>query len=108
VPRGQVSEIGSITTSQNGYQYIRTETGWRLRHHVIAEEHILRRPLEPYEIVRFRDGNKKNIHPDNLLVARKGTSRVRARLAKVISEIQQLEAERDLLMKEIEQEDKKS
>ncbi len=93
MPRGQTSEVGEERVQQNGYVTVRTETGWRFKHHVLAEELILRRPLQANEMVKFRDGDKTNLHPDNLLVALRGSSNARKRLAVVQERIRELKAE---------------
>lgn len=93
MPRGQVSEIGEERQQANGYWTVRTEAGWRFKHHVIAETVILRRALSPNETVRFRDNNRENLHPDNLIIATKGDSALRRRLAVVQERIRELRAE---------------
>jgi hypothetical protein len=100
MPRGQTSEIGEERKQQNGYWTIRTSTGWRFKHHVIAEQVILKRPLATNESVRFRDGDKDNLHPDNLLVHVKGDHNLKKRLAIVQERIRELRAEEaDILTK---------
>lgn len=97
MPRGTQSQIGDTNVSANGYHYTRTETGWRLTHHLIAEEQ-LGRPLEPNELVRFADRDRNNLSPENIIVTVKHTSTPKKRLAQVEARIAELEAERDELL----------
>jgi len=95
--------VGERKRQQNGYWTIRTETGWRFEHHVIAEAIILRRALLPNEMVKFRDGNKDNLLPDNLLVHTKGHQNARKRLAVVEERLRELNAERVELLRQLAQ-----
>lgn len=63
--RGIHSEKGAERVAKNGYWYVRTEDGWRLKHHVVMEAE-LGRPLQDNERVYFIDGDKKNIVASNL------------------------------------------
>lgn len=100
MPRGQQSKIGDENTSANGYKYVRTEEGWRLKHHIIAEEK-LKRPIKPDETVRFKDGDRNNLSPDNIIVTPRKTS-LRGRIASLDSKIMELQAERARLQKQLE------
>lgn len=99
--RGQTSAIGDQTVSKNGYHYTRTETGWRLTHHLIAEKN-LGRGLRENERVSFRNGNRRDLHPDNILVTEKGKASVRARMARLTAKIEELQAELDHCKKLLE------
>ena len=68
VARGVTASIGSTRVSQNGYHYTKTDDAWRLTHHIIAEEK-LGRLLRPGERVYFKDGDKENLHVDNIVIA---------------------------------------
>ena|SRR5438105_1198768 len=63
--RGAISELGTENVSQNGYTYVKTEDGWKLKHHIIAEKKI-KRPLEKNERAFFKDGDKTNFKPSNI------------------------------------------
>jgi hypothetical protein len=67
MPRGQSAEVGTEKVSQNGYVYIKTEVGWRLKHHLVAEEK-LGRPIASDERVYFRDKNRQNFNPSNIAI----------------------------------------
>lgn len=84
----------------NGYHNTRTKDGWRLTHHIVAEEK-LGRPLEPYESVRFKDNDRSNLDPENLEILTKGGARIRKRLAVVEDRIRELQAERNALLREL-------
>lgn len=100
MPRGTKAKVGSKMTSANGYHYVRTETGWRLAHHLIAER-ALGRPLASNERAVFRDGNRNNLAPDNIAVLEKGNRSIRARIAVINARIAELEAERAQLLERL-------
>lgn len=99
MPRGVKSEVGDTNVSANGYHYTKTETGWELTHHLIAMK-ALGRPLRSDETARFRDGDKTNLDPDNIVVMTKKQS-LRGRLAVVESKLAELNAERDDLLRKL-------
>jgi uncharacterized membrane protein len=68
MPRGQAAEVGSETIAQNGYTWVRVEGGWKYKHVLIAEEK-LGRPLEADERVSFKDHNRTNFDPNNIVVS---------------------------------------
>lgn len=65
--RGNASPVGATRVSANGYHYTKTEDGWRLTHHLLAEEK-LGRPLEDNERVYFVDKDRTNLSKDNVEV----------------------------------------
>lgn len=68
--RGANAAVGATRVSKNGYLYIKTEfNGWQLAHRRMAEEELLKRPLNPNERVTFKNGNKMDIRPENLEVS---------------------------------------
>lgn len=72
--KGKKSEIGDENVAANGYHYVKTSTGWRLKHHLVAEQ-VLKRPLEDNERVSFRDSDRDNFAPDNIVVTLKGSTK---------------------------------
>ncbi len=101
MPRGKAAQDGDTNVSANGYHYTRAKGKFRLTHHLIAEER-LGRPIDTSrEVVRFKDKDKTNLSPDNVEVIPKGTTSIRARLARVEAQIAELTAQRDLLLKEL-------
>lgn len=97
--RGQRSDIGATRTSPNGYHYTRTEEGWQLTHKIVAEEQ-LGRELEDNERIRFKDGNRQNLTPDNIevYITKQGSSA--KRLAVIDAKIADLQAKRAEIMAE--------
>lgn len=93
MPRGQASQVGDTMVNQNGYHNTKTEEGWRLTHHIIAEEK-LGRPVESTEYVRFIDGDRRNLDPDNIEVVLRATVSLRSRLAVIEFKLQELQAEK--------------
>lgn len=88
--KGVPSKVGDTMVNQNGYHHTRTEKGWRLTHHIVAEQ-MLGRDLVHGERVSFIDGNKKNLDPLNLevtMVKQKSKATKRARLEARILELQ--------------------
>lgn len=98
--RGVTAVEGATRLSDNGYQYIKVGTVWRLTHHVMAEEK-LGRPLTADEGVRFKDGNRRNLTKENLLISKKGNLTVRAQLARVEARITELQGQRIELMRKL-------
>ena len=101
--RGKGVEVGSTRVAQNGYHYTKTDNkGWRLTHHIVAEDHILGRELKPGERVIFKTNNKTDLRPENIEVIQQGKSSVRKRRAVVLARIADLQAELAELNKELE------
>lgn len=98
--RGQTSEVGSTRTAPNGYHYTKTAVGWRLTHHLIMEEELGRK-LREDEGVYFVDGKRHNLDPSNIKVREKGRGSLRRRLAVIEARIDELEAERDEIKREL-------
>jgi len=65
--KGKRADIGDETVNQNGYTCVKTSTGWRFKHHLVAEV-ALGRPLEENERVIFVDGDRTNLNCSNLKV----------------------------------------
>jgi hypothetical protein len=65
--RGNASPVGATRTAPNGYHYTKTEDGWELTHKLVAEE-ALGRKLASNERCRFKDGDRTNLKPDNIVV----------------------------------------
>ena len=82
--------------SKNGYHYTKHEGRWRLTHHLVAEKK-LGRPLREDERISFLNGNKRDLHPDNLLVTVKGKASIRQRIARLEARISELQGELDQL-----------
>jgi hypothetical protein len=88
MPRGQASAVGEERLSPNGYWYVKTPQGWRLKHHIIAEKALGREILKD-EIVRFRDLDRTNLSPDNIEVIPKGLHSKAKRLATVEAKLEE-------------------
>lgn len=104
--RGKASEVGDTRISQNGYHYTKVENrgdgkpGWRLTHHLKAEEY-LGRPLKESERVSFKTGNKLDFSRGNIIVSEKGQGSIRRRKAQVEARIAELQAELDGINEEL-------
>lgn len=59
-----------VTTSGKGYRYVYIDGKPVLEHRFIMETH-LQRKLLPHEAVFFKDGDKTNIRPENLILGLK-------------------------------------
>lgn len=66
--RGKHAKVGQETVSQNGYRYVKTPTGWKAKHHLVAEEK-LGRTLKKGERVSFANGDREDFRPENIVVS---------------------------------------
>lgn len=90
--RGQASKPGEVRIAANGYHYTRTQDGWRLTHHIVAEA-ALGRKLQHDERVTFKDGDKKNLKASNLKVSKKGEASKAQQRARIQARIDELQAQ---------------
>jgi hypothetical protein len=90
--RGEIALVGARRVSANGYHYIKTETGWRLTHHLVAEKK-LGRQLHEDERVTFENGNRNDLSPENIVVKKKYKVNPQRRAAQLRARILDLEAE---------------
>jgi hypothetical protein len=88
--RGKNAQDGDTRVAPNGYHYTKENGKWRLTHHIVAER-ALGRSLTGAERVSFKDGDRENLSPENILVApKKNTKQDRiARLKERIAALQQ-------------------
>jgi HNH endonuclease len=100
VTRGQASKPGDTRTAPNGYHYTRTEKEWRLTHHLIAEQ-VLGRNLAEDERVTFKDKDRKNLNPANIVVSKVGRGSARRRIAQIDARIAELQAQKDELLRSL-------
>jgi hypothetical protein len=103
--RGEVHPIGGERVAKNGYHYIKVETvnggsEWKLKHHLVAERTLGRKIDTAVERVFFKDTNKENFDPDNIVVEpKKGMTR-EARKARLQSRIEELQGQLEDLEEE--------
>jgi len=90
--RGKAVEVGSTRVSANGYHYTKTEGGWRLTHHIVAEREILGRELRESERVEFVK-DRTDLSADNIRVTIQGRGSMRRRKAQLEARIAELRAE---------------
>lgn len=92
-----VAAIGATRVSQNGYSYTKVkdkgERQWRLTHHVRIEEKLGRPIDSETERVIFIDGDRTNLHFDNLKVVAKGQGPLTRRRADLEDRIRELQAQ---------------
>lgn len=100
--RGRKALVGETYVAVNGYHYTKTEDKWRLTHHLIAEKHILGRPLNENEMVRFKTNNKQDLRPENIEVVIKGKHSLRKRKAQLEARIEELQGQLDEVNKALE------
>lgn len=100
MPKGTPGKDGDTNVAANGYHYTRVAGKWRLTHHLVMEK-TLGRPLDKSEMVKFKDGDRTNLDPDNLETVIKKDKTARGRLAVIEQKIMELEAEREKLLSEI-------
>jgi hypothetical protein len=100
MPRGRPSKVGDVTVNANGYSQTKTETGWVGTHQLVLEEKLGRKLL-PGERAIFIDGDRTNLHPDNIDLNKSSVSQsIKAKIAKLQSEIE----DRQALIKDLEKE----
>lgn len=90
--RGRASQVGDTRWSPNGYHYTRTARGWQLTHRLVAEE-TLGRPVGEDERVRFLDGDRTNLDPDNIEVYKSKPQTPARRRAQIEAKIADLQAQ---------------
>ncbi len=104
--RGRSSEVGDTCINKNGYQHTKTaDRGWIGTHILVVEEAIGRR-LQPGEYVSFRSSDRSDLtYPNNLELRRRGDKKVSvaSRIAAIDARIDELQAERVLLLAEVGQ-----
>jgi hypothetical protein len=69
--RGYRSPVGTERIAPNGYTYVQTPKGQRLKHHIIAEKKFGRPINTDVERVIFIDLDRTNFDPDNIDVQSK-------------------------------------
>lgn len=94
--RSRNAPNGTRKVSQNGYNYTKTDDGWRLTHHIIAERSLARLVDTSQERVVFIDKDKTNLDPSNIRVVPKKNGKV-IRIGKLERQIQILQEELDYL-----------
>jgi hypothetical protein len=100
--RGVASKVGDETVNANGYTQVKTEEGWIGKHTLILQSKIGRK-LKPGESARFKDGNKANLDPDNIILVEHRSARsIKAKIAKLEAEIADRQAVIDELRAELE------
>lgn len=98
--RGETFPVGAVRVAQNGYQYVKTKEGWRLKHHIIAEEKYERTIDTKIETVRFKDRDRTNFDPDNIVVEPKKGITGAAKKARLQARIEELQAQLEELEEE--------
>lgn len=107
--RGRTAEIGATRVAKNGYHYTkvqnhpRASNGWILTHWLTAEKKI-GRPLNDNEMVKFADPKYKRdpYNEAGVIVIKKKTTSLRRRLAVIEARIEELEAEKTFIQKELD------
>jgi hypothetical protein len=98
--RGNKAQVGDTCVNRNGYEYVKTETGW-VGSHILLMEHMIGRQLAPGEYVAFKNGHTPPITPDMIELRKRGDRKTKAaRLAALDARIEELQAEREALLKE--------
>lgn len=99
--RGTAKAVGDQFENANGYLYEKTEAGWEPVHKLIAEKRLGRK-LKPEERAVFKDGNRRNRDPDNIVVVEKYNKQsLQAKLVRIEENIRELEAQADELRQQI-------
>jgi len=93
MPRGKSSPIGAITINANGYSQTKIGEGEWLGTHVVILQERLGRKLRPGERASFKDGDKTNLDPENIVLIETMNNRsINAKIAKLQAEIEDRQA----------------
>lgn len=107
MPRGRQSEIGTVTVNANGYSQTKTEKGW-IGTHVLILEKKLGRKLRPGERAIFKDNDRRNLDPDNIILTITSNRKTKAsQLAALIARRDDLNAQIAEIERELETLDEK-
>lgn len=98
--RGTPAKESAERISPNGYTYVKCGNDWRLKHHIVAEQ-VLGRPIAEGERVTFKDGDRGNFSPDNIVVSLRRVQSIRKQIAQLDVKIRELQARREELYKEL-------
>lgn len=98
--RGRAAADGDTFVNKNGYHHTRVDGSWVATHYLVAAKK-LGRPVGKDEYVSFADGNRGNLALDNILVKKRGQASLRRRKAQLVARIADLQAELDIVNKEL-------
>lgn len=90
--RGYRKPVGATRISPNGYEYTKTPDGWELTGRIVAAKKLGRKLL-PTERIRYKDENRLNNHPDNIIVYTVRQKSQAARKADLEAKIEELQAQ---------------
>lgn len=93
--RGAAKPDGSERTAPNGYHYTKVNGKWILTSRMIAEQQIIKRPLEPGERVVFKNNDRTDLRAENLQVVGPKTTKetLKRREANLIARIEELQGQ---------------
>jgi len=92
LPKGKGVPDGSTRVSKNGYHYTKRGGRWILTHRLVLED-SLGRTLCQNERIKFVDGDRTNLSPNNLEVYTVRDKSPATRAAELRAKIADLEAE---------------
>jgi hypothetical protein len=92
--RGNESPVGTEVITQNGYVNVKTEDGWKYKHHILAEKK-LGRPLKANERVIIVDGKRDDPRLDDIKVVTKKSNKsqlpaLKKRVVKLQAEVTEM------------------
>jgi hypothetical protein len=91
--RGKNAAIGDENQAANGYWYVRTAEGWRLKHHIVAEKKYKRDIDTRVDRVVFLDGNRENFKPSNIEIRVRNKPSNEKKRAALQARIEELQAQ---------------
>lgn len=100
--RGRNATVGDTRVAPNGYHYTRTEEGWRLTHHIVAEKKYGRKLTEGERVV-FLNGKRNDLSPSNVEIRQQAATNLRRRQAQLEVRIEELQAELAIVNAELAQ-----
>lgn len=91
--KGESAEVWAEVETPQGYIHVKTPDGWKLKHRLVMEQ-VLGRPLAAGERIIFKDGDRKNCDPENLvlqIVKKENLSDLYAQRAKLLRQLEQID-----------------
>lgn len=105
MPRGAASEVGTERQAKNGYVYVKTkDRDWVLKHWLVLEEARGFKVDQTKESIRFKDGNRANFDIKNIVSIPKGKVQLRAKIARLEVQLQEVQAQLDYYNNELSRE----
>jgi hypothetical protein len=101
--RGRAAQDGDTFVNKNGYHHTRVAGEWVGTHRLVAAQK-LGRPVGKDEYVSFKDGDRTNLDPGNIVIKKLGAASLRKRYAQLVARIDDAIGELEVVCKELGEE----